>query len=90
MRYAKHISDEYIVGVGTGNGGTEITREEYDEILTIIAEQPTPREGFGYLLRTDLTWEEYELPPVEDPDPVEEAPTTEEMMEAIQEGVNAI
>lgn len=90
MRYVKHISDEYIVGVGTGNGGTEITREEYDDILAIIAEQPTHREGFGYLLRTDLTWEEYELPPVEDPDPVEEAPTIEEMVATIKEGVNSI
>ena len=69
MRYNKTIRDGYIVSIGTGNGGTEITREEYDEILAVIKGRPTPPEGFDYRLRTDLTWEAYELPPVEETEP---------------------
>ena len=64
MRYYKVISDGYILAIGTGNGGEEITETEYSEILSII--QSRPNDGFGYRLKTDLTWERYELPAVED------------------------
>lgn len=89
MRYNKHTKEDYIVGIGTGDGGVEITREEYEALRAVIEARPTPAEGFGYRLRTDLTWEEYELPPIEEPEP-SETPTTEEMLEAIKEGVNEV
>ena len=63
MRYFKSLSDGYIYAIGTGSGGTEITEAEYNELMAII--QNTPKSaGKGYKLRTDLTWEEYDLPPV--------------------------
>lgn len=48
---------------------TEITESEYNAILDIIRNKPTAREGYNYRLKTDLTWEEYELPPIE-PEPL--------------------
>ena len=64
MRYNKHINGDYITAIGTGDGGIEITKTEFDELLALIKNNPTPSEGHGYRLRVDLTWEEYELPPV--------------------------
>lgn len=69
MRYYKTIGNGYILSIGTGNGGTEITEQEYAEILDVIRNKPTARDGYDYRLKTDLTWEEYELPPVE-PEPL--------------------
>ena len=69
MRYYKTIENGYLVSVGEGVGGTEITEAEYNEILSEIRNKPTARDGYGYRLKTDLTWEEYKLPPVE-PEPL--------------------
>lgn len=69
MRYFKTTDSSYIISICTGNGGTEITEQEYAEILAIIRNKPTAREGFDYRLKTDLTWEEYALPPIE-PEPL--------------------
>ena len=69
MRYYKTIDNGYILSVGTGNSGVEITESEYAEILATIRNKPTAREGYDYWLKTDLTWEEYALPPVE-PEPL--------------------
>ena len=69
MRYYKTIDNGYILSIGTGPRGTEITEAEYAEILTAIRNKPTPRDGYDYRLKTDLSWEEYELPPVE-PEPL--------------------
>jgi hypothetical protein len=69
MRFYKTIADGFVVMVGTGNGGTEITEQEYAEILAVIRDKPTAQEGHDYRLKTDLTWEEYELPPI-DPEPL--------------------
>jgi len=63
----KIVIDGYIVAVSTG--GEEITEQEYAEILSAIRSKPTAREGYDYRLKTDLTWEEYKLPPVE-PEPL--------------------
>lgn len=63
MRYYKRISDNYILSIGTGNGNGEITEQEYNEIMSVIQSCPN-KEGKGYHLCTDLTWEEYDLPPV--------------------------
>lgn len=64
--YGKYINDNYIVGVGTGAGtGSEITEDEYNEILDKINNRPTAPEGFTYRLTTALEWELVKLPPIE-------------------------
>lgn len=68
MRFYKHISENYILSIGTGNGGTEITESEYDETLSVIHNKPPATETTDYRLREDLTWEEYTVDPP-DPDP---------------------
>ena len=69
MQYNKQTSNNYILAIGTGYGGTEITEDEYNKIMTIIQNRPTA-EGKGYRLKADLTWEEYDLPP--EPEPSDE------------------
>ena len=66
MRYYKQITKNYITTIGTGPGNIEITEAEYNQILSIIQNRPQS-EGKGYRLKTDLTWEEYDLPPVPEP-----------------------
>ena len=81
MRYYKQIDNGYILAIGTGNGGEEITEAEYDEIMTVIRNCPK-REGYGYRLKTDLTWEEYE-DPTPPPDPSEEV-SGDEVLDALE------
>jgi len=69
MRYYKDISDGYFLAIGTGNGGTEITQSEYDEIMAVIRNKPQPAEDTDYLLKDDLTWEAYHVEPSPEPDP---------------------
>ena len=66
MRYYKIVQDGYIPMIGTGRGGTEISKEEYDYLLSIFYSMPIPPYGYSYRLREDLTWEEY-VPPVAEP-----------------------
>ena len=66
MRYYKQIIDNYLTAIGTGPGNTEITEAEYNQILSVIQSRPTS-ETQGYRLRTDLTWEAYDLPPEPEP-----------------------
>ena len=63
MRYYKQIENGYILAIGTGGGGTEITEQEYNSIMTVIQNKPQGTATTDYKLKTDLTWEEYELPP---------------------------
>ena len=58
MRYYKIIEDGYILGIGVGNGGEEISDKEYKELLDNIRSKPTASEGSVYRLRADLVWEE--------------------------------
>ena len=44
----------------------EITEAEYKNIMAIIQSCPAA-EGKGYRLKTDMTWEEYDLAPVPEP-----------------------
>lgn len=76
MRYFKTIDSGYLISVGSGAGGGEITEAEYSEILSIIRNKPTPRGGYDYRLKTDLTWEEYALPPAEPEPPTDEEALT--------------
>ena len=68
MRYFK-IVDEYILAIGTGAVGEEITEAEYNHIKSIIDNRPTAPDGFAYRLTAELGWEMFELPTAE---PIEE------------------
>ncbi len=76
------IIDGYLIAVGTGSGGTEITECEYNELLALIHGKPQTEIGYDYLLRADsLEWELVEVPVI-DEQPEEEA-TVEDYEEAI-------
>lgn len=72
MDYYKQIDNGYIMSIGTGGHGTEITEQEYNTILSVIANKPTPTESVDYRLKADLTWERYEVEPVEEDATAEE------------------
>lgn len=74
MRYYKVISDGYILMIGTGAAGEEITEKEYAEIKNVIVNAPTAPDGYAYALREALEWE---LVPAETPDIAEEAIETD-------------
>ena len=65
MRYYKIIENEYIKGIGQGYDGIEIEINEYNEIMEIIQNKPQSNT-YGYKLKSDYTWEKYELPPKEE------------------------
>ena len=70
MKYYKIVENGYLIAIGTGeSSGEEITKEEYDNIMTIVCNRPEVGENVGCRLKTDLTWELYERPIVEDTDP---------------------
>lgn len=77
MRYfVQYGKKNHIIAIGTGAGGTEITKVEYDEIMAIIQNRPAA-EGKGYRLKTDLTWEAYDLPPAPEPSDADELSDTQ-------------
>lgn len=68
--FYKYINDKYIIGVGIGSGGEEITEQEYSTILDKINNRPEAPEGYSYRLTTAMEWELAEIPKIE--------PTTED------------
>lgn len=70
-RYYKQTDAVYILAIGVGVGGMEISADEYSEILSVIQNRPSA-DGKGYRLKTDLTWEEYDLPPEPEPSDADE------------------
>ena len=62
MKYYKNIENGYIVSISTQHGQTEITKEEYENILQLIKTMPQAEQDFEYRLKEDLTLEKYELP----------------------------
>ncbi len=74
MKYCKMVENGYIDLIGTDTGGEEISREEYETILSTINNRPEAEPGYIYKLCTDLTWELCEVPPV----PEEDLEATEE------------
>lgn len=68
MRHYKAIEGGYILAIGTGGGYEEITAAEYDEIMAVIQDKPAATDTTDYRLKTDLTWEAYQIEPP-DPDP---------------------
>lgn len=75
-RYYKQTDDVYILAVGVGVGGMEISEDEYSEILSVIQNRPIA-EGKGYRLKSDLTWEAYDLPPEPEPSDEDELSDTQ-------------
>ena len=70
MRYYKILKDGYILSIGKGSGGEDLTESEYTQILDSIRNKPTAPDGHEYRLKSDLTWERLELPVApEDADP---------------------
>lgn len=67
-KYFRLVENDYIVLIGTGSGDDEIGRDEYEEILAIINSRPDAEPGYTYRLRTNLTWELCEVPPVAEED----------------------
>ena len=59
----------YIISVGMGNAGDEVTEERYNEILAAIRSKPQRTETTDYRLKTDLTWEPYKVDPEPEPEP---------------------
>ena len=87
MRYYKLIIDGYLVAIGNGNGGEEITEAEYNNLLAIIHNKPTAESGFDYRLKADLSWESYEIPIIEEE---QTAYTAEQLAELTNEELKAI
>lgn len=77
--FYKYINNNFIIGVGTGSGGEEISEQEYNSILDKINNRPEAPEGYSYRLTTSLEWELCEVPKIE--------PTTEEEIIEIEEDV---
>ena len=72
--FYKYIKDKYIIGVGTGAGGGEITEQEFNNILDKINNCPEAPEGYSYRLTTAMEWELAEIPKIE--------PTTKDFIES--------
>ena len=66
--FYKIVADNYIVAIGTGNGGEEITETRYNEILSMLRNRPVAPDGFDYRLTKELEWELQELPAEEEPE----------------------
>ena len=71
--FYKITSESYVDGIAeTIKSKIEhdaISEEEYNNLLFIIRNKPTPPTGFDYKLKADtLTWELVELPPIDDTD----------------------
>lgn len=62
MKFYKMIENGYIVLIGVGCGGEEITEHEYNTIMDVIHNKPTAEEGYDYKLTENLEWEQYRLP----------------------------
>lgn len=69
MEYFKNTDGDYLASISTGAGMEQITKEEYDHILSVVRSAPKAEKGYQYRLKTDLTWELVEHPPL--PDDVE-------------------
>lgn len=71
MRYFKIVENGYIICIGQGNTGTEISKTMYNKIFRIIQNKPVPPEGKDYKLRDkDLEWEEYTPEPEPEPEKI--------------------
>lgn len=60
MRYFKITENHYITAVGMGFCGEAITKEEYDELFSLISNVPQPKPNNEYRLKDDFSWEEHD------------------------------
>ena len=82
MRYYKDIQNGFIVAIGTGGGGVEITEAEYEQIMSVIQDKPERTETTDYHLTESLEWDEYER--IDPPDEYE--PSAEEVLDVLLGG----
>ncbi len=61
MKYFKNIENGNIVSLSTGQGQKEITKDEYDNILSVVKTAPTADAGYRYDLKENLTWEKVKI-----------------------------
>lgn len=73
MKKYKYTENGYIIAIGTGGMGEEITETEYEEILTAIQNKPTETATLKYRLKEDLTWESYEVEPEPPSDEIDDS-----------------
>ena len=78
MRHYKLVNNGYILAVGTGLGGEEISEEYFNKVLNVIKQKPARTATTDFRLKEDLTWEEYEAPPEPEPEP-----TAEEILDIV-------
>lgn len=62
------IENGYILAIGEGFPGVQITDEEVSAIMNAIKIKPPATEDADFRLREDLIWEEFPIDPP-DPDP---------------------
>ena len=72
----KIVNNGYIIGLSEITG-EDISATEKENILTAIESRPTPQAGHSYRLKTDLTWEAYDLPPEPEPSDEDELSDTQ-------------
>ena len=82
MKYFINTEDSYIISISTGAGDKEISEKEYNELLQMIHTKPVKAEK-AYRLTLKKEWEEYDLIPV----PIDEAPSSEERLTAIEDAI---
>ena len=82
MRYYKDVQNGFIVAIGTGGGGVEITEDEYESILAVIRNKPARMETTDFHLLESLIWQEYER--IDPPDETE--PSAEEIVDILLGG----
>ena len=76
MRYFEYDNGDYVIAVGTGEGGAEIDEARYNAVLAAIQVKPPKTEDTDYRLSVGLVWEPYHV----EPEPDE--PTDEDKAEA--------
>lgn len=82
MRKYEIDVDGYILSFGESEyGGETITEKRFNDISEAVRNYPNESETVGYRLRTDLTWEGYEIVP-EEPD----EPTADEILDILTGG----
>lgn len=88
MRYYKLIAGGYLEAIGTGEGGTEITEEEYNSLLGLIRNRPAaPDATHDYWITEGGEYELVEVEPLPEPsddDELTEDPPAWDIMQGQQ------
>lgn len=67
MRYRVNTENGYIHGItkGVAAENSNISKEEYEKIKSLLENTPTAPDGFYYRLKDNLEWELCEFPIIE-------------------------